>query len=228
MLCPLCHTPNRDNAKFCKGCGRLLTNEPEQVEEPVTTEQAQAVPSPAQEPVQVPDTHNTAAQPVGKQTQVPGQADNILDDVSLAPTQILPPQQMLAYHTHRWQQELTQEEQQSSVYDITDQPTILFTSASGFDTQEQATSDYYAADQPTMLVPPQSADTQEAAQPPADVEEEATDTPRNVSGPTDQNNDSPGIQEATPAAVARICYDIRIRRRHLHSCRGGSCGANNR
>jgi len=27
MLCPLCHTPNRDNAKFCKGCGRVLVTE---------------------------------------------------------------------------------------------------------------------------------------------------------------------------------------------------------
>lgn len=24
MLCPFCHTQNRDNARFCKGCGRLL------------------------------------------------------------------------------------------------------------------------------------------------------------------------------------------------------------
>ena len=27
MLCPWCHTLNRDNAKFCKGCGQILAVE---------------------------------------------------------------------------------------------------------------------------------------------------------------------------------------------------------
>ncbi len=202
MLCPLCHTPNRDNAKFCKGCGRLLTNESEQMEEPVATEQAQEVSQPVQEPVQVPDTHNAAAQATENQAQVPGPADNTIDDISLAPTQILSPQQMLAYHTRRWQEELSHEEQQSQGYDITNQPTVLFTTASVPDPHEQVVPDYDAADQPTILAPPQDAGTQEAAQLPADAEEEATETPVNVSGPADQENDSPDRQEVTPAATA--------------------------
>lgn len=27
MLCPSCHTLNRDNARFCKGCGQPLAVE---------------------------------------------------------------------------------------------------------------------------------------------------------------------------------------------------------
>ncbi|GCF06556.1 protein phosphatase 2C domain-containing protein [Dictyobacter arantiisoli] len=50
MLCPLCHTQNRDNARFCKGCGQLLiaddahevsTGQPATVEQPDSIEHAE-------------------------------------------------------------------------------------------------------------------------------------------------------------------------------------------
>jgi serine/threonine protein phosphatase PrpC len=39
MLCPLCHTQNRDNAKFCKGCGQLLAVEVVAAGQPEAVEQ---------------------------------------------------------------------------------------------------------------------------------------------------------------------------------------------
>jgi len=49
-----------------------------------------------------------------------------VEDISLAPTQILTPQQMMAYHARRWQQELEQQQRQSgNAVDIADMPTML-------------------------------------------------------------------------------------------------------
>ncbi len=126
MLCPSCHTPNRDNARFCKRCGLSFTapgGEAGQTEAagqpqssspvaPVMT-QEQPQPSPADQPL--------------AQTHAPMEIEpEDVEDISLAPTQILTPQQMMAYHARRWQQELEQQQRQSgNAVDIADMPTML-------------------------------------------------------------------------------------------------------
>jgi serine/threonine protein phosphatase PrpC len=117
MLCPSCHTQNRDNAKFCKGCG--LSFPAEQVE----TEQAQVAPGQAPAPTGQAEASVVAALPSTN-------ANGGQDDISNAPTLILTPQEMTAYHARRWQQELAQEQEHSqqapaAATDIADLPTML-------------------------------------------------------------------------------------------------------
>ena len=194
MLCPLCHTQNRDNAKFCKGCGQLLAVEVAAVGQPEAAEQYRSA---AQAPIQktqgtqpssplpedaasiaVPEDRNAtnlpfeeALQTEGAQSGVsingqsavsapsagtargdilnneqnehtqdvvvenrPGEPGGELD-VSQMPTQILTPQQMLAFHARRWEQDRAHEQADQARYDdIADAPTILVTPPS-FDTE---------------------------------------------------------------------------------------------
>jgi serine/threonine protein phosphatase PrpC len=87
MVCPSCNTPNRDDAKFCKKCGH-----------PINTE--------AIEVTAVPEAKQSSA-------PLPASADpsNIVEDISLAPTQILTAEQMMAYHRRRWEHETEVEQQ---------------------------------------------------------------------------------------------------------------------
>ncbi|MFL5626352.1 MAG: protein phosphatase 2C domain-containing protein, partial [Ktedonobacteraceae bacterium] len=80
MICPSCDTPNRDDAKFCKKCGHAFR-----------TEAAKA-----SEVAQVSSNATSTSTP-----------ENDAEDISLAPTQIISPQQMMAFHANRWQQEVT-------------------------------------------------------------------------------------------------------------------------
>src|SRR5436305_1583375 len=97
MLCPLCHTLNRDNAKFCKGCGQLLAVET--VAGGQATQSAETLqdvmPSSSPQPS---DTYGSA-QPAGAGQQL------TLDpnDLSLAPTEIFTPEQMAEFQARRWQ-----------------------------------------------------------------------------------------------------------------------------
>ena len=101
MLCPSCHTLNRDNAKFCKGCGQILAVEiiaAEEAKQLVKTVQgaispAQAWPSDA---------------PASAQLAGSGQQPAL--DPSLAPTEILSPEQMGKLQAQRWQRDLQLEQ----------------------------------------------------------------------------------------------------------------------
>src|SRR6266487_3654146 len=77
MICPSCDTANREDAKFCKRCGH-----------PFHTEAR---------------TPETAA--VSQLSTTAQESVNAVDDPSLAPTQIISPQQMLAFHANRWQKD---------------------------------------------------------------------------------------------------------------------------
>ncbi len=87
MVCPSCNTPNRDDAKFCKKCGH-----------PFHT-----------------DAIEVTAVPEAKQTSAPPSASanpsGVVEDISLAPTQILTAEQMMAYHRRRWEHETEAEQQ---------------------------------------------------------------------------------------------------------------------
>ena len=131
MNCPTCNTANRDDAKFCRGCGKRL----DAVAPPATPDVSAAPAAPAA-PVAPADVADTAtpvetaatqqaatedeatvyaaapaapseaetapAQPSQAQTSV---SVGEVEDISLAPTQILTPQQMVAHNARRWQQE---------------------------------------------------------------------------------------------------------------------------
>jgi serine/threonine protein phosphatase PrpC len=81
MTCPSCNTPNRDDAKFCKKCGQPLRAEVAKVPETAGVNQT---------PVPVQESMNAA------------------EDISTAPTQIISPQQMMAFHASRWQKDMEQ------------------------------------------------------------------------------------------------------------------------
>ena len=90
MICPSCHTVNRDDAKFCKKCRYDFHTHPEAAKVPEAAMVNQtSTPAPAQE----------------------GVIAN--EDISQAPTQIISPQQMMAFHANRWQKDLEQEHDSS-------------------------------------------------------------------------------------------------------------------
>ncbi len=130
MLCPKCNTPNRDNAKFCKVCGYSFTAEdsaasssaPVRVAEPqsatATQDAAPAPTSSINEVAPAPTSSINEAMPQEAQAvEVVVQPETVAsaqpaqdttlpeDDISLAPTQILSPQEMVAFQARRWQQE---------------------------------------------------------------------------------------------------------------------------
>ncbi|HZR44168.1 MAG TPA: protein phosphatase 2C domain-containing protein [Ktedonobacteraceae bacterium] len=175
MLCPLCHTQNRDNAKFCKGCGRLLPEEPVgvaqaaqagQKEQSVQTRQAEGAQGAGQTPSTPPAAQSNqptpgASGPAEAQPKAtPAPESSSPDDISLAPTQILSPQQMVAFHARRWQQELEQKQQETGheQMDIADVPTMLFTplAAPPAPTADAKSPDI--AEMPTVIMPPHSED----------------------------------------------------------------------
>src|SRR5579885_501827 len=129
MNCPTCNTANRDDAKFCRGCGKRLD-----VVAPPATPDVSAAPAPSSPPAAPADVPGTAT-PVEPAT-TPQAADEAtvyaaappaqseaeptaakpssapasvsveeVEDIRLAPTQILTPQQMVAHNARRWQQE---------------------------------------------------------------------------------------------------------------------------
>ncbi len=86
MICPSCNTPNRDDAKFCKKCRYDF--------------HASAVKAKVPEAVMV------------NQLSAPAQGGvNEVEDISQAPTQIISPQQMMAFHANLWQKDGEQDHQ---------------------------------------------------------------------------------------------------------------------
>ncbi len=144
MNCPSCNTPNRDDAKFCKGCGQRFSPASAQVPEAVAVNQAQT-------PAQV----NASG----------------AEDPSLAPTLILTPEQMVAFHARRWQQEVEREQSQettsaaSTATDSEDMPTLMSTPIPSSATplpepaSPQPDQPEDRADMPTMISTPENVAT---------------------------------------------------------------------
>src|SRR5438552_13800178 len=118
MLCPKCHTRNRDNARFCKSCGLSFTPEMLAAAQAAETApqilQGQNMPSQDNQEYAASVTtapHEDTMSTEMQQAPANGTKVGVEDDIALAPTQILTPQQMIAYHAKRWQQELEREQQ---------------------------------------------------------------------------------------------------------------------
>src|SRR5947209_15663952 len=101
MICPLCHTPNREDAKFCKGCGQPLKSleAAQQVQDVQETPQAVAT--------QAPEAPEQAMPPVSSAPEAAGPEQ---PDPSLEPTLILSPDKMVAYRARRWNAEAQRED----------------------------------------------------------------------------------------------------------------------
>jgi serine/threonine protein phosphatase PrpC len=107
MLCPLCHTLNRDNAKFCKGCGQLLAVE--------TVAGGQVSQSAGTRQGGTPSSSAYGMPPTGIGQQPTFDAN----DPSLAPTEILTPDQMAQFQARLRQCESTLEQSEQDSWDQT-------------------------------------------------------------------------------------------------------------
>lgn len=133
MLCPKCSTQNRDNARFCKVCGYSFT--------PEDVAASRSVPVPASDVQSVTTTpQNAGAEAVNNADAVSMQDSQAIevvaqpetvapvqtvqgtplpeDDISLAPTQILSPQEMMAFQARRWQQETARSTEQDAAQPV--------------------------------------------------------------------------------------------------------------
>lgn len=179
MNCPSCNTPNRDDAKFCKGCGQRFSPAATQVPEAVAVNQAQT-------PAQV---NSSGA-----------------EDPSLAPTLILTPEQMVAFHGRRWQQEMEREPSQetasaaSTATDSEDMPTLISTPipASATPLPEPASPQpdqpQDTADMPTVISTPENVATA--------PENHAEPTPIPPPPPPFDSSTAPGAGAVTEAPGA--------------------------
>ncbi|MBV9711371.1 MAG: zinc-ribbon domain-containing protein, partial [Ktedonobacteraceae bacterium] len=211
MLCPKCHTQNRDNARFCKSCGLSFTPEVlAAATQPVENAQAGQVQSPPsqdtqEQPAPVSATPSQdATETETQQAPANGTKGSTEDDIALAPTQILTPQQMMAFHAKRWQQELEREQQkvassaEQEQLDISDHPTMLFAPP----TAQQGSEN--VEDMPTILVPPVGSDTHESVPvppppPPAESPFPAPDTTSAAPG-VESTNEETSTTDASASA----------------------------
>ena len=143
MICPSCHTPNREDAKFCKGCGQPLKSSEGAQQAQETQEGPQAVAT------QAPEAPEQSMPPV---SPAPDAAPEQLDP-SLEPTLILSPEKMVAYRARRWsaeaQRQSTPDESANGNSSWSDAPGVLSTQTP---TAEEAQPS--VADMPIVLMPP--------------------------------------------------------------------------
>ncbi|HJT57785.1 MAG TPA: zinc-ribbon domain-containing protein, partial [Ktedonobacteraceae bacterium] len=164
MICPLCHTQNRDDAKFCKGCGQPLRAESAHSADEVvmvnavpTSPSSSASAAQAQENVTAPaqEGAQTSNQPPSEPAQAPEAPTPAIEDVANAPTLILTPEKMMAFHSQRWQQEMeqAQNEQAGTASGAEHKDTSLSDKGEGAvpaEQNEQPQQD--VADMPTVLM----------------------------------------------------------------------------
>ncbi|HEX6484917.1 MAG TPA: zinc-ribbon domain-containing protein [Ktedonobacteraceae bacterium] len=218
MICPSCHTPNRDDAKFCKGCGQPLQAEPARSANEAVM--ANAVPA---SPASATSAQGSAeSAPVQAEPEHPPEAPvtNNAEDISTAPTLILTPEKMMALHNRRWQEEAEKEQQgtgtssspqqaasspaagtqdqptmpavqdEQSQQDVAEMPTVLMNSPA---------SNPVAADEPVPAPPPppSSLPTAQAATSPAPAETGATETTDQSVGAGEDAGRAPAVPSVT-------------------------------
>ena len=101
MICPTCNTANRDDAKFCKVCGRSLAT----ATVAASTGYAPAGAAPA-----------SATEPAANAIQhiLPAPAEAREEDISQEPTLIISPEKMIAYHQRIWRDGIEPQATQAS------------------------------------------------------------------------------------------------------------------
>lgn len=201
MLCPSCHTENRDNARFCKKCGLHFNDDqfaqalPEQPAEMAKPIDAQPASSPAPSEASSPQVGSTAAQSIN--------GNSSIDDISQAPTQFLTPQRMIEYHRQKWEQDLEREKHsthastQTQAQDIADMPTRQYIAG-----QEQAANQKPypdIADMPTIAVPPVQDEEPAQAATPAPEAQSASNGPAQTSESTIPQSPDAASNAAMPA-----------------------------
>ena len=171
MLCPSCHTHNRDNAKYCKVCGHLLMGGRRRLDDRrVQSSRSHntgagtrklSPPTPAANT----DPERTTSQAVAENaetTNTPEAGDRCSEDLSQAPTQILTPDRMYAYHSQLWQKELERQKHEGAAQqynDVGDAPTLLMPpeASPANDPRVSTPRGLDIADMPTIVSHPWSA-----------------------------------------------------------------------
>ncbi|GCE11020.1 protein phosphatase 2C domain-containing protein [Tengunoibacter tsumagoiensis] len=208
MLCPLCNTPNRDNAKFCKGCGRLLATEV------VASDPAAETVAP--EPT-APESTAASVQPVlasSGEAGVPSEPGHTVEstepvepvesatvseeeDPRFAPTQILTPAQMHEFHVRKWQHE--HEAEQKQELDIADMPTILVPPA----------ENHEDASEVSAVPPVLESEEDESSTAPEPVEQvESTEQPESHPATTEEEVSVASDKESTPVEEQATDFPI--------------------
>jgi serine/threonine protein phosphatase PrpC len=125
MICPTCDTANRDDAKFCKVCGRSLAT----ATVAISAQHAPAEAAPA--PVPEPEADAFQHMP-------PAFAEESEEDISQDPTLIISPEKMMAYHQRIWRDGVEPQAASAPVENISVSASVP-TSATA--TEQQATGE---------------------------------------------------------------------------------------
>ena len=106
MLCPSCNTHNRDDAKFCKGCGRTLSSAGSMASANVATAVQETPDASAPEPAMEPAAHTHVGEEVTERADAEGADTEEAQEIDPAqePTVIISPERMMAYHRRLWQE----------------------------------------------------------------------------------------------------------------------------
>ncbi len=163
MLCPWCHTPNRENAKFCKGCGQILAVEtvaggpaapqPETQQAPIKEEAPGFIPEPPPphpglhpRDIPAPPPPESLHTAFAAESTTPGASavsDTVQNDPNLIPTQILTPEQMEQQRQRRkWLEQHVREPQGQGA-----------NGTAGLMSQNRPFISFDVSDAPTILAP---------------------------------------------------------------------------
>lgn len=197
MLCPSCNAQNRDDAKFCKGCGQSLRIEQAAsvAEQATTPEQESAANTPEKSPGPAPvSQENNSATVQPSQLQAPVEAQE--EDPSQVPTLILTPEMVMAHRSRFWR--MSDEEVK---HEPPSEPTFK-----GAGTLPEASP--HPADMPTIVEAPVSS-SGNLPEPPASS---LADMPTLVSSPVTEGaqSSSPGEQDKAEASSFGTIADITL------------------
>jgi serine/threonine protein phosphatase PrpC len=157
MICPVCNTANRDDAKFCKKCGQSL--------------------------------HAGASAPIEAAVANRTAASEAEEDISLAPTQIISPEQMMKMQARHWQREAEQEQSSGEAAD----------NANNQHDAAPPSTTPDIADMPTMIIAPPVSDEANTAL----SGDEASGEDTSIAPPPLPFDEQP-VPEETPAAAQPV------------------------